>query len=174
MRGSITVAAALTLPFDTPRRSELVLIAYLVAAITLLGQGLTLPAVIRAAKVSASSADRVGREQRDLIEDLYEAGLEKLDELAATVQDDGQEATLARVRDDLVSERDSLDRRADLDARSEVEDYCRIRLEVVAAQRDALDGFERRGRFSSQSIRAALGMLDRDEMRLSSVEREKS
>lgn len=170
MRGAITVAAALTLPFDTPRRPELVLIAYLVAVITLFGQGLTLPAVIRAANVPDKTTERVNREQRELIQDLYEIGIDEVERLAQALTEPGEKATLTRVRDDLVTERDSLHRRADLDARSEVEDYCRMRLDVVAAQRVALNDFEDRGTFSSQSIRTALGMLDRDEVRLTSVE----
>ncbi len=39
MRGAITVAAAQTLPEDTPDRAQLVLIAHVVATVTLLLQG---------------------------------------------------------------------------------------------------------------------------------------
>lgn len=47
MRGAVTVAAAQTLPSDTPYRPQLLLIAFTVATATLLLQGLTLPWVIR-------------------------------------------------------------------------------------------------------------------------------
>lgn len=47
MRGVITVAAAQTLPESTPSRSLLVLVAFVVAAASLLGQGGTLPWLIR-------------------------------------------------------------------------------------------------------------------------------
>lgn len=46
MRGAITLAAAQTLPVDTPHRSLLVLIAFIAATVSLLVQGLSLPAVI--------------------------------------------------------------------------------------------------------------------------------
>lgn len=166
MRGAITVAAALTLPLGTTRRSELVLIAYLVAAFTLLAQGMTLPAVIRAVKVTDRSAERVRQEQRELVDELYAAGLAEIDRLAAT----GEHDALAQVREDLVTERASLGRRADLDARDARADYCRLRLEVVAAQRVALGAWEDRGTFGSQAISSAVRLLDRDEVRLTSFD----
>ena len=47
MRGAVTLAAAQTLPENTPQRSLLVLIAFLVAAGSLLIQGGTLPRVVK-------------------------------------------------------------------------------------------------------------------------------
>lgn len=51
MRGAITLAAAQTLPEDTPYRAELILMAFVVAVATLLLQGSTLPIVIRWVKI---------------------------------------------------------------------------------------------------------------------------
>ncbi|MDO9398098.1 MAG: sodium:proton antiporter [Herbiconiux sp.] len=48
MRGAVTVAAAQTLPEDTPQRSVLVLIAFTVAALSLLVQGGTIGPLLRA------------------------------------------------------------------------------------------------------------------------------
>jgi len=47
MRGAVTVAAAQTLPIETPQRSMLVLIAFAVAALSLLVQGGTLGPLLR-------------------------------------------------------------------------------------------------------------------------------
>lgn len=47
MRGAVTVAAAQTLPEDTPQRSVLVLIAFVVAALSLLVQGGTIGPLMR-------------------------------------------------------------------------------------------------------------------------------
>jgi len=47
MRGAVTVAAAQTLPDDTPMRSVLVLVAYTVAALSLLVQGGTIGPLVR-------------------------------------------------------------------------------------------------------------------------------
>lgn len=50
MRGAVTLAAVQTLPEDTPQRSLLVLIAFLVAAGSLMLQGGTLPRVVAAVR----------------------------------------------------------------------------------------------------------------------------
>ncbi|UOX93364.1 hypothetical protein MUY14_28300 [Amycolatopsis sp. FBCC-B4732] len=47
MRGAVTVAAAQTLPEDTPQRSALVLIAFAVAILSLLLQGGTIGPLLR-------------------------------------------------------------------------------------------------------------------------------
>ena len=52
MRGVVTLAAALTLPEETPLRAELIVIALVVTVGTLLLQGLTLPSLARALDVS--------------------------------------------------------------------------------------------------------------------------
>lgn len=62
MRGAITVAAAQTLPEDTPQRSVLVLIAFAVAALSLLIQGGTVGPLLRRMSPEVDEADR---EQRD-------------------------------------------------------------------------------------------------------------
>jgi CPA1 family monovalent cation:H+ antiporter len=51
MRGVVTLAAALTLPEETPLRAELIVIALVVTVGTLLLQGLTLPSLARALDV---------------------------------------------------------------------------------------------------------------------------
>ena len=53
MRGVVTLAAALTMPEDTPYRSVLILVALAVALGTLLVQGLTLPGLARKACAQA-------------------------------------------------------------------------------------------------------------------------
>lgn len=63
MRGAVTLAAAQTLPADTPNRSLLVLVAFFVAAASLIVQGGTLSRVVRWLKPSggdeaAQRADR--------------------------------------------------------------------------------------------------------------------
>ncbi|MCA9832940.1 MAG: cation:proton antiporter [Thermomicrobiales bacterium] len=74
MRGAITLAAAQTLPTDAPHRSLLILIAFLVAAISLAVQGLTLPRVV--AKYAPVSDPQRIQEQRDqVIREILVAGL---------------------------------------------------------------------------------------------------
>jgi monovalent cation/hydrogen antiporter len=82
MRGVVTVATALALPVTVddggafPARSEVVLVALLVVAVTLVVQGLTLAPLIRALGV-ASDAD-VDADVRRLQRDVTEAALEHI------------------------------------------------------------------------------------------------
>ncbi len=49
MRGAISLAAALSIATDIPGRDEVVFLTFVVILVTLVGQGLTLPAVVRGA-----------------------------------------------------------------------------------------------------------------------------
>lgn len=76
MRGAVSLAAALALPADFPERSLIILTTLGVILVTLVGQGLTLPAIVR----------RVGWDGRELDGDegtaartfAYNAGLHEL------------------------------------------------------------------------------------------------
>jgi CPA1 family monovalent cation:H+ antiporter len=72
MRGAITVAAAQTLPPDTPHRSLLVLIAFAVAALSLLMQGGTLESVIRLVR-PASQDPNVARDEHHRLMNVIDA-----------------------------------------------------------------------------------------------------
>lgn len=72
MRGVITVAAAQTLPSDVAHRSELILIAYFVAVITLVGQGATLPLLIRRLGIRGTSEQASRRELAQLLSEIAE------------------------------------------------------------------------------------------------------
>ncbi|MFI5509141.1 Na+/H+ antiporter [Mycobacterium sp. NPDC051804] len=80
MRGVVTLIAAMALPPNFPERDRLVFIAFVVVAVTLLLQGLTLPTLVRRLDVTAS-----GDDQDDLAQDLMRraqvAGQRRLDEL---------------------------------------------------------------------------------------------
>lgn len=68
MRGAVTVAAAQTLPADTPHRSLLILIAFAVAAASLLLQGGTLSAFARWILPDSRSDDGLAEERRALLQ----------------------------------------------------------------------------------------------------------
>ncbi|MEV4668534.1 cation:proton antiporter [Microbacterium sp. LWO12-1.2] len=63
MRGAVTLAAAQTLPPETPQRDLLVFIAFLVAAGSLVLQGLTLPVLARALGLRRTGASGPPREE---------------------------------------------------------------------------------------------------------------
>ncbi len=72
MRGAVTVAAAQTLPEDTPRRSVLVLIAFAVALLSLLVQGGTIGPLLRRLTPAADhvAAARRASAERDRIAEI--------------------------------------------------------------------------------------------------------
>lgn len=75
MRGAITVAAAQTLPVDAPQRELLVLVAYLVAAGSLLLQGLTLRRVVLAVgSTRQRSEEETAAERAALLRLVHDAG----------------------------------------------------------------------------------------------------
>ncbi len=85
MRGAVTLAAALSLPLATdagepfPQRSLLIFLAYVVVLFTIVVQGLTLPALIRAFELRDDGAE----EHEEIMARLHaaEAALARLDEL---------------------------------------------------------------------------------------------
>ncbi|HEX7835047.1 MAG TPA: sodium:proton antiporter, partial [Pseudolysinimonas sp.] len=79
MRGVVTLAAAQSLPKDTPYYEQLVLIAFTVAIVTLLLQGGTLPLVIRWTKVRGSDRAADRRELAELLDEMAAAGIEVLE-----------------------------------------------------------------------------------------------
>jgi CPA1 family monovalent cation:H+ antiporter len=83
MRGIVSLALALGLPDDFPYRDLIVLFVFVVIAVTLIGQGLTLPLVIRAARFDNVNDHRQTREA--LLRANADA-LARLDEVAAALQ----------------------------------------------------------------------------------------
>jgi len=139
MRGAVTVAAAQTLPGNTPHRAMLVLIAFAVAAASLLIQGGTIGPVLRlvAPKTDPAAA---ARQQKEEIAAIFEL----LREHAAAVPG----------RPDMSGERTP-----ELFAQA-----SRYRLAVIAAQRSALLDARDNGTFDADVLADALANLDAEEI----------
>ncbi|MGN5240290.1 MULTISPECIES: cation:proton antiporter domain-containing protein [unclassified Rhodococcus (in: high G+C Gram-positive bacteria)] len=166
MRGAITLAAAQSLPHDTPYRAELVLIAFVVAVTTLLLQGLTLPMVIRWVKVPGDDPARLRDEYGRLLSELAYSGEQALAAGAA----DADPEVLDRVRSDsLIGKRESLGTTPDPVRDTRREEYLRLRLLTIEAERRALLAVRDRGTYSSQTLNAAQRRLDIEETRLQIV-----
>lgn len=130
MRGAITLAAAQTLPVDTPHRSLLILIAFLVAAISLAVQGLTLPRVV-ATYAPVTDPQRLQEQRDEVVREILVAGLPSHEE-------DGENA------DPSLSSRPT---QADLDLREH-------------AQYDRLLELRDSGKYDSDVLSAMLAALD--------------
>ncbi|MFI6320216.1 cation:proton antiporter [Nonomuraea sp. NPDC050556] len=159
MRGAITVAAAQTLPDTTPFRAQLILIAFVVAAATLLLQGSTLPAVIAAVEVPPDDPARLREDYHDLLEELSASGQTALDEYGGEYPAE----VVDRVRADSKIGPTPKDVDAFQDLR---EQYQVLRLKVLHAQRHTLLADRARGTHRSETLDRAQNYLDREELSL--------
>lgn len=106
MRGAITVAAAQTLPTDTPNRSHLILIAFFVAGFSLLIQGGTLRQFVRWIKPTPGPTPEQVRQEGaelrallDIAAQTYLAGVEEGED-AALGEVIARREELLRIRDE--------------------------------------------------------------------------
>lgn len=172
MRGVVTLAAAQSLPESIPYRSQLILIAFTVAVLTLVLQGGTLPALIRLLKIQGVDEVQDRRELATLLDEISFAGLAVLDEPAVAIG-------AAEVHPDVVERarqasflraEASWERshQADEDDHSETphHTYRLLRLAIVDAERERLLDARARGAYPSRILSQAQAMLDLEETRL--------
>lgn len=161
MRGVVTLAAAQTLPRDTDHRPLLIFVAFMVAIISLLLQGFTLPALVRLLRIPSESAGPTREEQRRLDDVLREAASERLQDEDLRRRDGTafSERILTRVGARLV---DAPDDEMTAAAREVLE----LRLEMIDAMRERLLEAGSSGSFSTAALRHALAELDADQISL--------
>jgi CPA1 family monovalent cation:H+ antiporter len=163
-RGAVSLAAALALPGDFPFRDELVAVTLVVILATLLVQGLTLPAVVRWARLppDPTELDEELRASRA----ATEAGLRVIPEAAARL------GTPDAVRDRVLQEtRDHLDRQLDP---AQVEqrgawtlgEEGLLRRAVLDAKREAVVRLRDAGEIDDTVLRRLQRRLDVEELRL--------
>ena len=164
MRGAVTLAAAQTLPRATEHRSLLILIAFVVAAGTLVVQGATLSLV--AARLRLTGQTSTDPAQRIALQaDLNRAALDRLDR--GLTRADGSpyaSETLAAMRQILTKL--SADRAPDVTAAARHADVLALRLTVLAAQREALLELRDLGSYPSGLLDEMLTQLDADQLGL--------
>lgn len=169
MRGVVTLAAAQSLPSDTPHRALLVLVAFVVAAGTLLVQGGTLGWLVRRLGLARDGAedradlDRlVGEMARAAGDLLGSADLRRPDgsPYSPDVLDKARRLT-ARQGAEVDEDAD-----AEADRTSVAAQYRELRLAVLEAQRAALLRVRDLGTASSGALTEALKVLDADQISL--------
>ncbi|GAA1000032.1 cation:proton antiporter [Subtercola frigoramans] len=173
MRGVVTLAAAQSLPEETPYRPQLILIAFTVAIVTLIVQGSTLPFVIRLTGIQRADAADEKVEFASLVDRLQEAGRGLLEnpELVLPGGAVPEEAVVERVRRDAQLRSQSAWEVTSLAEADETnpaphEQYRELRLEVLRVERETLLDERDRGEFSSHTLTRAHEMLDLEESRL--------
>ena len=178
MRGVVTLAAAQSLPEDIDYRSQLVLIAFTVAVVTLLVQGGTLPWVIRASGIRGSDRAADRRELAELLDEMGAAGLAVLENPDFTLPE-GREidpSVIERVRHDTLLSAESAWERARYGAgeeglaKSPHQQYRSLRQEVLQAERAALLDARSTGSYPSRVLSRAQAMLDLEETRLQQID----
>lgn len=165
MRGVVTLAAALTLPPQTPLRSTLVMIALVVTVGTLLLQGLTLPALARALGVRGPDPRADALQEAIVVQRASAAGLRAIDagvpEEAATV-DLIRSQTTARVNRNW----ERIGALGGRSAETPGELYRRLRLTMIGVERDELLDIRRSRGVDHQVLSQVLFQLDAEEAAL--------
>ncbi|MET0989527.1 MAG: cation:proton antiporter, partial [Glaciihabitans sp.] len=178
MRGVVTLAAAQSLPREMDYRSQLILIAFTVAVVTLLVQGGSLPWLISLTGIQGTDVRADRRELATLLEEMGTAGLAVLDSPALRLPD-GEEldsTAIERVRTDTLLGAEAAWERAEHGAgidglvHSPQRQYRALRREVLQAERDALLDARSRGAYPSRVLVRAQAMLDLEETRLKQID----
>jgi len=169
MRGVVTLAAAQSLPHETPYRQQLILIAFTVAIVTLVLQGGTLPLVIRWLGVRGTDEATARQELAQLATEITEAARGVLDN-ASLRRDDGGKfdpelVAAARERSaaisaSLASELANPSQPGPVTQRREL-----LRL-IVGAEQAALLDARALGTYSSQVLERAQRFIDAELTRL--------
>ncbi len=165
LRGAVSLAAALALPADFPERNLILLLTFSVILVTLVGQGLTLPYVVRWAGWDGSEPD--GDEETVARMGAYQAGLDEIararrawpthqpmfDRLESGLRDRTQH--LATQDPEETAER-----------RQERLDHEEIQRGVIDAERAAVIELRDRREINDQTLRAIERELDLEEIRM--------
>jgi CPA1 family monovalent cation:H+ antiporter len=171
MRGSVSLAAALALPTSIatgsplPARAAVLVITFTVILVTLVGQGLTLPMVIRAVRLGRDE-DVVG-EEREARAKLVDEALGRLDELYEKWP--GHRPLIEQLRAAYRHRAEHHEQVADgraSEAEQELIEHRQIRRDVIDAQREALLDMRDRGAIDDDVLRNIERDLDLEELRM--------
>ncbi|MDF2664715.1 MAG: hypothetical protein K0R81_565 [Microbacterium sp.] len=163
MRGVVTLAAAQTLPRDgVTDRPLLIFVAFLVALLSLVLQGVTLPAVVRAVGLGGEGGERPSREeQRSLDAELRDAAVSALQSGSLTRRE-GESFPA-----DIIERAGArLTEPPDEEATTRVRDLLQLRLASIEVMRKRLNDLANDGRYSTAALRHALAELDADQISL--------
>jgi NhaP-type Na+/H+ or K+/H+ antiporter len=172
MRGVVSLAAGLALPHTLgngqpfPERDLIIFLTFAVILATLVGQGLTLPLVIRGLGIAADGGD--GREESLARQAAAEAAVDRIEELAAEWP--GHLPLIETLRAQYghrVShiEQNQGDTATD-EAEQELLEHRQIRGAVIEAEREALIRLRETGGLSDDVFRLVERDLDLEELRM--------
>jgi Na+/H+ antiporter len=160
MRGVVTLAAVFALPQDTPQREVLVLSALVVTGGTLLLQGTTLPWLVRGLHLPAPDPAADALQSAEVKQRAASAGLARLDELV-TVDDPPE--VLERLRRRGIERANVAWERLGGAAEAPSQAYARLRLEMLAAERQAVLDIRASGTMPDEVLTHVMNSLDVEE-----------
>jgi len=170
MRGAVSLAAALAVPLSVEGRPQIIFLSFALILITLVGQGLSLPFIVKA--LALEEPRRWSDEEAVARMEAAQSALDRIDEMEDSERAD--EAQLRRLRD-LYRSRfrmcaailDGQDPEAAI--RSErLHDYGELRRELIGIEREELLGLRDRGRLKNATVRQIERDLDLEEARIRS------
>jgi len=172
MRGVVSLAAALALPLTVPggqsfpAREALVIVTLTVIVLTLVGQGLTLPAVIRALRLSTDTGLRA--EEARARQHLVDAGMRRLDELYPVWP--GHRELLDQLRETYRHRSEHVERQRDTATSGgedqELVEHREIRRTIINAEREVLLRLRAESEISDEVLRDLERELDLEERRM--------
>jgi CPA1 family monovalent cation:H+ antiporter len=167
MRGIVSLALALALPLTLPggepfpQRGAVIVLSFAVILVTLLLQGLTLPAIIRALRLKDDGADL--REEREALLHASEAAVKRLTEIDQTSIINPQLLERIRLPYERRLERLNEQTREDPECRlteGESTAFRRLRGEALAAERKAVVELRNQGKISEEVLHKVQEALD--------------
>ena len=172
MRGVVSLAAALAIPIalpsgsPVPARDAVIAITFTVILVTLAGQGLTLPLVIKAVRLGGGDDDRDAEETQARRELIGEA-MKRIDDLYERWP--GHRPLLDQLRtayQHRADHEDQLDQAPGNEAEQEFVEHRQIRRDVIDAQREALADMRDRSAIDDDVLRKIERDLDLEELRM--------
>jgi len=165
LRGAVSLAAALALKEDFPERNLILLLTFAVILVTLVGQGLTLPWVLRWAAWDGIELD--GDEATSARTAAYKAGLDEIER--ARPDWPGHQPLFDRLESGLRDRTQHLateDPDETAERRQERIEHEQIQHGVIAAQRAAVIELRDQGEINDQTLRLIEREFDLEELRM--------
>jgi CPA1 family monovalent cation:H+ antiporter len=168
MRGAVSLAAALAVPLSVDGRPQIIFLTFALILVTLVGQGLSLPFVIRALRLEQPR--RWSDEEAVARMEAAQSALDRIDEME---QDErASETQLTRLRD-LYRARFRMCQAVlggedpEAAAREQrIADYGELRKELIGIEREELLSLRGSGRLRDQTLRQIERDLDLEEARI--------
>ena len=171
MRGAVSLAAALAMPFvlpggsPLPAREAVIVITFTVILVTLVGQGVSLPLVIKAARLGRDAGARA--EEQQARRELVDEAVRRVDELYERWP--GHRPLLDQLRTMYLHRAEHFGQFDDVPesaAEQELVEHRQIRRSVIDAQREAVLLMRDRGVIDDDVLRNIERELDLEEVRM--------